>query len=231
MALTQAKQIQKNLIGRMNVVNFSAVGTSDLITTEVTAAASADGVPLQASTGVSTSTGFMVTSPFNKVEIIDTTSKDHIDDGSGNEVFGRLTGAPVYTLTYFSIQSGVESSVDLPATNIDFFIAYNYTFKDFPFSAGMRVPSVVVGDDPANQAGRPIRNEVITVTGINTINDFAKIPIVGSAALIVNGKAEDSGSGGSFSHAAKVITWIPGQAGFDLETTDRVVAFYNTTEA
>ena len=226
----QPKQIEDYKIGRMGVLAFTAAGADDIVTTQITASAGTDGVPVQV--GAATTEGFITTGANNKVLMVDAAAKQAIDDGLGNEVFGRLTeAAGVYTLSYFSIQSGVETAVTLASTSIDFFVNYNYLFKNLPNDILVRVNGTVVGEDPANQSGRPIRNEKITVTATNTLANLAKTPIANSIALYVNGKEEPNGAGESFTVAGKALTWIPANADYDLETTDSVSAHYNTLEA
>lgn len=227
----QPKQIENNNIAPKVLINFSASGLSNVVTAEVTAAASADGVPLVASTGTKASNGFIVTAPINKANIVDTVSKKAIEVDS-NEVFGRLTeAAGVYTLTYYTIQSGVETNVTLPATNIDFEVRYNYSFKDFPFDALIRVESIVVGEDPAGTGGKPIKNEVVTITALNTIANLSKTPIAGSLTIDVNGKTEHTGGSGAISVIGKAVTWSAVNAEYDLETTDTALASYFTLES
>lgn len=226
----QPKQIEDYKIARMGVVNFTAAGTDDVVTAEITTAAGTDGVPVQV--GSATTEGFITTGTNNKVLIFDTTTKAAIDDGLGNEVFGRLTeAAGVYTLSYFSIQSGTETAVSLSSTAIDFYVAYNYLFKDLPNDALIRVRAVSVGEDPSGAGGRTIRNEKVTVTALNTLANLAKTPIDNTVALYVNGKAEAEGASEAFTRVGKVLTWDATDAEYDLETTDDVVAHYNTLEA
>jgi hypothetical protein len=228
--LLQSKQIEDYKIGKMGIIGFAASGTSNVVTPEITAAAASDGVPVQV--GTSNTEGFITTGANNKALLVDNVTKGAIDDGEGNEVFGRLTeAAGVYTLSYFSIQSGVESPVTLPATTIDFFVNYNYSFKNLPNDILVRVNGTIVGEDPSSTAGRPIRNEKVTVTALNTLADLSFTPIDNSVALYVNGKAETEGASESFTRVGKVLTWDAIDAGYDLETTDDVTAHYNTLEA
>jgi hypothetical protein len=228
--LLQSKQIEKFQIAKMGVSAFSAAGTDDVVTTEITTAAGVDGVPVQV--GSATTEGFITTGANNKAWVLDATTKTTIDDGLGNEVYGRLTeAAGVYTLSYYSIQSGTETAVTLSATTIDFFVSYNYSFKNLPNDALIRVNSVVVGEDPSGAGGRPIRNEKITVTALNTLANLAKTPIDNTVALYVNGKAEAEGASEAFTRVGKVLTWDATDAEYDLETTDDVVAHYGTLEA
>ena len=231
MTRLKPKQIDDNQISRMGVVNFAGVGASNVVTAEITSAASADGVSVLASSGVKASPGFSVTPGVNKSLLFDASSKEAIVDDSGNEVFGRLTqAAGIYTLSYFSIIAGVETSYVLPATPIDFYVSYNYLAKDFPYDANIRVTAVQVGEDPSGKTGRTIRNEKVTVTATNTLADIARTPLINSISLYVRGKSETEGASESFTISGKTITWIPAQAEYDLETTDDVTVHYNTLE-
>lgn len=139
----QKKQIDNNKIAKMTISSFVASGTSDIVTPELVTAASANGVTVIPSNGTESSLGFIVTSSTNKVDIIDSTSKSHIPDINSNEVFGKLTeSSGVYTLSYFSIQSGVETAVSLSQT-IDFLPSYNFAFKDFPFDSAIRLDNSI----------------------------------------------------------------------------------------
>jgi hypothetical protein len=226
----QPKQIEDYKIGRMGSANFSGSGASNVVTAAITTAASGDGVPVQV--GATTTEGFITTGVNNKVLIFNTTSKIAIEDGFGNEVYGRLTEVVgVYTLSYFSIQAGVETSVVLAATNIDFYVAYNYLFKDLPNDILIRVRAVSVGEDPSSLSGRTIRNEKLTITALNTLSNLAKTPLNNTVALYINGKAEVEGASEAFTRVGKVLTWDATDAEYDLETTDDAVVHYNTLEA
>ncbi len=226
----QPKQLEDYKIYPVGIANFTADGTSDVVTTQLTTAAGNDGVPVQV--GAATTEGFITSGANNKVWIFDTSSKTAIDDGLGNEVYGRLTeAAGVYTLSYYSIQSGTETAVSISSTAIDFYVNYNYLFKNIPNDANIRLRAVPVGEDPGSQSGRPIRNEQVTVSALNTLADLAKTPIDNSLALYVNGKAEHEGASAAFTRVGKVLTWDATDAEYDLETTDVVYAHYNTLEA
>lgn len=227
--LLQPKQIKKPLIGRMGITGFTAAGTSNVVTTELTAAATADGVPVQV--GTSSTEGFITTGTNNKALIVDATSKAAIEI-DGNEVYGRITeAAAVYTLSYYTLVSGVETAATL-AQDIDFFPAYNYDLKNLPNDVLIRVRATSVGEDPSSQSGRPIRNEKLTVTGTNTFASptLAYTPIDNSVAIYINGKAETEGASEAFTRSGKDLTWDATDAKYDLETTDDVVVHYNTLE-
>jgi hypothetical protein len=228
--LFQSKQIEKFTIGRLGSSGFSGAGTSDVVTTAITTAAGTDNVPVQVATA--TTLGFITTGANNKVLILDSTSKAAIDDGAGNEIYGRLTeAAGVYTLSYYSLVVGVETAYVLPATTIDFFVNYNYSFEKLPADILVRINTAIVGEDPKNSDGRPIRNEKVNVTGLNILADLAFLPITNSLALYVNGKAESEGASEGFTRVGKVLTWDATDAKYNLETTDTVIAHYNTLEA
>jgi hypothetical protein len=60
--------------------------------------------------GSETTVGVLTSPPENRVEITDTTGQD-IDDGSGNKVYGRLTGTGAsFDLDFFSSVAGVETT-------------------------------------------------------------------------------------------------------------------------
>ncbi len=102
------KQIDDNQAAPIDIAGFSATGTSDVVTTPLTSAATANNVTLLASTGVKSSNGYFVTAALNKINIVNSTDQKAIEVDS-NEVFGRLTeAAGVYTLSYFTIQSGTQ---------------------------------------------------------------------------------------------------------------------------
>lgn len=168
MTRAQKKQINNNKIANMIVTSFAATGNNDIVTPELVTATAVDNVTVIPSTGVESSLGFLVTTPDNKLKIIDSTSKSLVGDLNSNEIFGRLTeAAGVYTLTYFSIQSGIETAVSITRT-VDFFPCYNYALKDFPFNAGVRLVnsiSAVVAQAPS----------FLAVTGDVTINQLFDI--------------------------------------------------------
>lgn len=102
----------------LEVINFSALGGDDIATTQIQAAAQVD-----TPTGSSSALGVVVNSTqAYQVRLRNTTTKNPIDDGLGNEVYARLTwAASVYTLTYYSAPGGTETPYSFAvATGIDF---------------------------------------------------------------------------------------------------------------
>jgi hypothetical protein len=225
--LTPAKQVQKLLDGVVRVVNFAAVGLDDVVTTALTTAlstASSTGgvMPLQvASASVF---GVVTTAAKNKVAIFDTATKLPISSG-GNEVFGRLTeAAGVYTVTYFTLVAGVETAYNMPATNIDFEFFYRFDFERLPADFATGVSARVVSDDPTG-GSIPVE-ELRTVTALNTLQALSFAPAPANSLVLVVNHLEYSPLDGAFTVTGTAVTWIPGVAGFNLETTDKVVAKY-----
>jgi hypothetical protein len=233
MSLLKAKQIDKQLAGLIRVVGFSASGTSDPVTADITTALSTAGeggvsVPLQVAD--TTQIGVVTSSPNNRVEIYDGTTLAKLDDGSGNEVYGRLTQASnVYTLSYYSLVSGVETAYTMSAIDIDFEFAYKFDFARLPYDFAIGIKTRNVGDDPSS-GGTPVFREAIAVTGTNTLADLTKTPI-GSMELLINGQALSSvDSPAPFTRSGKALTWSASNAGYALATTDKVVAVYESNE-
>lgn len=142
----KSKQIEKNLATSIQISAFSGAGADDVVTSVITTALSTAGnggvsVPLQVSTSVDV-IGVITSSPNNRVEIWNATTKDKINDVNGEEVFGRLTqSGGVYTLTYFSLNptTGAETAHTLAATSIDFEFNYRFDFERFPTDAPIAV--------------------------------------------------------------------------------------------
>lgn len=68
--------------------------------------------------------GVPVTAPYNKAFIRLTTSNDPIEDGSGNQVYGRITNSGglggTWTLTFYVDDGGVETPYNMSSSNISF---------------------------------------------------------------------------------------------------------------
>lgn len=75
--------------------------------------------------------------------------------------------------------------------------------------------------------------EALTIATQNTVPDLSKTPITASEVILfVNGVANSSQeTPAPFTVAGKVVTWSAANAGFNLETTDEVLADYLTAEA
>lgn len=238
MTLLKRKQIDAIVAAWVKVSALSANGAATVITTQVTAALGTAGrggssVPVQVSAGEE-GEGIVATGSNNRVEIWDNTTKEKISDFNGNEVYGRLTEATgTYTLTYYVLDGGTETAHSFAsATDIDFSFIYRFKFEDLPADFATSLTAANVYQDPGGSGSGGSFREELTVSGTDTIGDLAKTPISGgSVVLYVNGKAESSvESPAPFTVATKAITWSAANAGYNVETTDTVVAEYATNE-
>ncbi len=233
----QLDQIRAAFIGALNF-SFPAAATATTVTSAVTTAlatAADDGgaVPLQVSAN-RTQEGMVVANPKNKVEVVDTTTKLHLKDGSDNEVYGRITEASgVYTLSLYTLVAGVETAFTAPATSIDFAFPYRFTADHYPTDAGILFPVSMVENDPSQSVSQQnLKTERITVTAPNTLASLTETPDVpANVVLFVNGLAIDTFGGGAaaFSVSGLTLTWSTTNAGFALATTDVVLARYTYT--
>jgi len=239
MALVPEKQldiIRASWIGALNFSfpNASSSIVTGAITTALSTAADDGGaVPLQVSAN-RTQEGVVVANPKNRVEVVVNATQLHIDDGSGNEVYGRITeAAGVYTLSLYSLVAGVETPFVAPATAIDFAFPYRFTADHYPTDAGIMFPVSMVENDPSQAfSSQALYTERLTVTAPNTVTDLTETPdVVANIILFVNGIAVDSLGGGSaaFTVAGSTITWSAVNAGYALATTDVVLAQYTYT--
>lgn len=241
MATTPAKQIIKILAANIRISNFTANGVDDVVTAVVTTALGTAGdggrsVPLQVSANTA-SMGVIVAAPQNRVEIYDATTKDKISSSGGDEVYGRLVEASgVYTLSYFTLpDSGTEAAYTFSTNRaIDFEFSYRFDFDRFPSDAVVGVSTRNVSQDPASTAGA-LFVEQLAVTGPNAIASLTRTPTsAGVVMLIVNGVSYDTFGGAaadfSVNVSTRAITWSAANAGFSVETTDRVIAQYSTRD-
>ncbi|MGA7934723.1 MAG: hypothetical protein WCA35_14355 [Kovacikia sp.] len=236
MSTVPAKQIIKVLSAPIRVSGFAAAGPDDVVTSVITTALSSAGnagvsVPLQVSSAV-TAVGIITSPPGNRTEIYNATSKDKIAHSSGNEVYGRITeSGGVYTLTYYYYSdAGVETPYSFASTSIDFEFNYRFDFDRLPAEAIVAIKTRNIADDPTVSSGG-VYTEKLVVTAQNTISDLAKTPTTsGNVLLFINGIVYDTFSTAPFSISGKAITWSASNAGFSVETTDRVVAHYTTNE-
>jgi hypothetical protein len=240
MSLLAAKQIRKTLAAPIRLSGVSVTGDSATITSQVTTALSSAGdggvsVPLQVS--VSNGLGVVATAPSNRCEIYDATSKGKIVSATNEEVYGRVTEAGgVYTLSFFTLESGTETDYSFPsAADIDVEFNYRFDFARLPTDALIAIGTRNISQDPATAIGQKTFREQLTVTATNAVSDLTKTPVNATAIeLIVNGQEVDSfgGSNAAFTVnlSTKAVSWSATNAGFNLDTTDRVIAVYSTIE-
>lgn len=233
MARLDSKQIFKPLAANIALAGFAANGgsgnISSALSTALSTASNAGGqVPVQPST--SGGVGVMTGSPDNRAEIYLTGTQLKIDDGSGNEVYGRVTfSAAVYTLTYYSLVAGTETAYAFGgSTNIDIEFGYVFDFSDLPVDAIRSLKARRVSDDPT--ANIPVYFfEALTVTGDWTVPDLTYSPKdVAQVRLTVNGQLLFAGT--HFTITVKSFGFSSGQKtaiGYTIKTTDFVVAEYS----
>jgi hypothetical protein len=237
MALLQRKQIEWVNAGWVAVSTFSATGGSGVVTSALTTALAtagrgATGVPLQPS--VSEGLGVITVVPNNRVEIYDATLKTKLVDGNDNEVYGRITeSGGAYTLTYYVLDGGTEVGHSIAsAIDIDFFFPYRFTADKYPVDASISLGLKTVYQDAIPAAGAssvlPEVNEVIAVTAQDTLASLASLPVTNSAMrLSINGQIFSSvESSPAFTRSGQALTWSAANAGFSLDTTDSVIAYY-----
>jgi hypothetical protein len=228
MPLLQPKQVEKYLNGFVRVNAFAGTGASNNVTAAITtalstASSSGGSVPVQVSGA--TQQGVVVGTNLNRVAVFAAATKLPIADSDAREVYGRITeAAGVYTLTYYVLVAGVETAHTLAATSIDFEFSYQFNFADLPanFATGVTARNVV--EDAGG--GALFEVQTVTPTALNTLPtlSFAPNP-ANSLVLEVNGQSCRS-SAGFFSLAGTTITWTPATAGFNVTTTDSIIASY-----
>ncbi|BAS55344.1 putative for curly fiber subunit based on high copy number in virion [Leptolyngbya boryana NIES-2135] len=239
--LTPAKHIDKIIAASIRLSGVSAAGNSTVVTSQITTALSTAGdkgvsVPLQISS--SGGLGVIVTPPSNRCEIYNATSKDKISSASGEEVYARLTQASgVYTLSFYTLENnGTETAYSFgSSTPIDIEFNYRFDFRRLPADAIIGIPTRNISEDPTTPTGQTLFREKLNVTGTNTIDPLSKTPVNATAIfLIVNQTTLDAFGGSTAAFAVnlstKEVTWNPANAGYDLDTTDRVIAVYSTIE-
>lgn len=86
--------------------------------------------------GNSTTTGIVVNDTRNyRLSVRDATSQNAIDDGLGNEVFGRLSWSGTeYIVTFYSNQEGIEVEYDMDDEDIDLaYVAMSAKYQELPW--------------------------------------------------------------------------------------------------
>jgi hypothetical protein len=144
---------------------------------------------------------------------------------------------PDYTLSFFTMLSGVETPFDFLATDfpggdieLDLVVNYLFTFEHLPASFANSVKSAYVMDDPAG-ASAAIKEEEITITALNTFDPLTYKYKSGTPSIIsINGQTLQS-IGGSFSidTLTHTLVWNNLVAGYDIETDDDVILVYEST--
>ena len=227
MTLIRSKQIDKLLQAPIYVAGFvyPAAATASITAALTTAAATAgDGgtsVPVQVAS--STAMGF-INSGQNRVSVWNSATGAKLSDTAGNEVYGRLTGT--YDLALYSAVAGVDTSyVPAAPITVDFEVSYKFTFEKLPVDALTNVEARYVGDDPAASGGNA---ELLTVTATDVLSAVSVAPNTSKQIkLNVNGQIMSSlVTPAMFTVSGTTVTWSPVNAGYSLQTTDKVVIEY-----
>lgn len=227
----QAKQIDRNFHAFVEITNFTANGSSDVITTALSTALNTAGdggvaVPLQVATtnqiGVVTGLSTYVFHKATQRPILDT---------SGNKVYAKVTeSAGVYTINYYSLVDGTETAYSFESdTAIDFGVVYNFDFLRVPKNFAV---AYSVGDTNIfKPIVQRVHSEKLTVTALNTVSDLTFTPLNNNSVMLyINGLQENSFDG-AFSVSGKTISINPTNLKYDVATTDTVIAMYLTQES
>jgi len=199
----------------------SDIVTADLTTAATTAARDNGTVPVQAATLVAE--GFVTSGEWNKV-VIQGADGGGMESADGTEVYGRLTEAGgVFTLSYFYLDAaGTETPFTMAAQDVSAYFPYRFKFANLPRSALLGLKFSDVNSIGASQM---LAEVLITPTATNTLPDLPVTP-TGIVTYAVNGQGIDELPGGGVSRVGNVLTWSAVNAGYDVETTDRVTAKY-----
>ncbi len=237
MSKIQSKQIQKILTGPIKITGVAVASTNSsvVVTTPITNALTIAGdngtsVPLIVSSS-SVVPGVITSSPMNRTDIWLNLNKTKIESATGKEVYGKLTNvSSVYTLSFYYLDNaGAEQPYTFTSnTTIDFDFNYRYEFHQAPADIIVAQLSRNVSQD-AGGAGAVMKYEVLNVTALNTITSLSAAPTSPTAVkLFVNGKLEDPlGGAPAFTISASVnVNWNSVNAGYSVDTTDRVIAEY-----
>lgn len=224
MAKPQGKQIDI-LVGE----GLSFTGTLGLPTAvSVVVTANHSG---EVSGGDNTTVGTYTASPQNKVFIRLKDTGKAVEDDSQRQIFGRLTeSASIWTLSFYVLIAGVETVYDFTGhADVGSNIEYTYFHSiQIGSSSPTNVVNLFENIDEIN-ASSPLSHqhkiEVKTIVSQNTIPSLVEEPKDSTdVKLIVNKLAYTNNV--DFTIVGKVITWVQGTAGFDIETTDEVVVVY-----
>lgn len=148
--------------------------------------------------GDSATTGVIVnTARAHKLEIRAAASNDAIDDGSGNEVYGRLSFAStVYTITFYSDISGTETAYSFGgATSIDLgYVAVSRKYQDLSWDRFLDFEY----HDVSGISGTISDDSVVTDGFTNLLSGL-------TTQAAVNNKVDDLGSSASGEGASLIV--------------------------
>lgn len=205
-----------------------AAGTSQTVTNFFTGLTSG---------GNDTTAGVIASTPHNKVYLREAgTGHQIVDAVNGASVFARLTeSSGAWTLSYFSLVNGTEVAFDftdhpLVGSNI------NFRWCEVCQAANYKATSIVYAGEGIDEydasgssaaAHQHINDPITITTNGQTALTLANTPKdVTDVVLIINTATYNQPE--SFTVTGTTLTWTATAAsgGFDLETTDKVVAQY-----
>lgn len=208
----------------------TSAGVSNVITLEVTT--------LSASLGITAIVGTPGSIPGPGVRGFKSGSKTPIwdkdqviDDGSGNEVYGKITKpAADWIISFYTLVAGVETPYTMVAGKLITFQVRAYVSFETSIQVDDFTPNIV-GNDPRAMSTGTFMKESILIISDNIIPDLAKTPIAGSVAMYVLGSLQDDLKPlPDYTIAGKTITWNALNGGFSIKSGWRVMVFYRTNE-
>lgn len=181
----------------ISIDNFSASGTSDIVTTAISSALSTAGrggqnLPFRVADEPNEIEGVVTSGLFAKLLVWNYTTGEKIKDAEGNEVYARLSEASsIYTLSYYSNLGGSETAFDIGTQAITF--RFNYLAQQgktpwwFSLAAGN---TLYLADDP--KLSITMIDEVVALSADNTFPApaLSQTPKSGSAVIMfINGQS------------------------------------------
>ena len=258
MALIKAKQIEKLVAGYIagdgflvevpDASNINRIVLSAADITRITSTASNIGGPVPEQTSRDAldvlREGFITETGKNLVEVYLAVGKSKIDDGKGNEVYGRLTySSAEWAVTFYSLKDNVETVFPfLPTTkggfdagvttefDLELVLPYVFDFNDLPSTFMIAISSSYANDDVRKNYGASLLRKTIVATAKNTLPKLTKKYVLGEKfEMTVNGQ-EMIMAAGDFSVDMTTfdLTWYPEVAGFDIDTDDEIKIAYIT---
>lgn len=235
--LLSKKQLKYAVPAFLELSNVSVTGSSKDVTSLLstllsTAGAGGSSVPLQVGSLITDTQGIITNAGLNLVSIKNALSEKAIFDKiTGREVFARISeSAGVYTISFFiKDDAGVETAYAFAsATNIDIDFRYAFSVGMLPEGAVEDVDTYLKFSGSGATAKQYA--EVLVATGTNALPNLTKTPSDGTLVIIeVNGQTLRSITG-DFTVTGKAITLNPTTVGYDVDSTDKVVASYPTFE-
>lgn len=233
--MVKTKQIDAVFSGYVRAINFSANGASNAVTSAISAtlgvaARGGGAVPVQVSSGDNVA-GVITATNGNRVELYDTANKNKMTDGNGNEVYGRLTeSGGAYTLTYYSLVNGTETAyTTFSARGLDFEFLYRYPISLAPAEVFVGSTARNINQDPTGAGARTF-SEARTPTGTDAVPNLTFTPDQNyNIQIIVNGVSHSTQESPTpFTVSGKVVSWSAANAGYSLDTSDKVIVRYTT---